>query len=94
VTLIEPMNGRWNATMGQPSLYVVGKNGLESSAKISLPVRTPIQVTIFSYHTATPGSLLEEQGKGTGTVGDTVYLINATTASQSTTPEQWGKNVT
>ncbi len=93
LTLIEPMNSGWNATTAQPKFYVVGKNGLESSANISLPVRTLIEVTIVSYDTPTSGSL-QQQGKVNGTVGGTVYLINGTTASQSSTPEQWGKNVT
>ncbi len=92
LTLIESMNSGWNATTAQPRFYVVGKSGLESSANISLPARTLIEVTIISYDTPTPGSL-EQQGKVTGTVGGTVYLINGTTASQSSTPEQWGKNV-
>jgi len=91
--LIEPMNVGWNATTAQPKFYVVGQGGLGSSANISLPVRTLIQVTIVSYDTPTNGST-DQQGRVNGTLGGNVYLINGTTASMSSMPEQWGTNVT
>ncbi|HEV2137723.1 MAG TPA: hypothetical protein VGR53_02675 [Nitrososphaerales archaeon] len=93
LTLIEPMNTGWNATTAQPKIFVVGQGGLSSSANISLPVRTLIQLTIVSYDTPTGGST-DQQGKVNGTQGENVYLINGTTASMSSMPEQWGKNVT
>jgi hypothetical protein len=91
--LIEPMNTGWNATLAQPKFFVVGPGGLMSSANLSLPVRTLIQVTVVSYDTPTAGSL-DSQGKVNGTMGGTVYLINGTTASMSDMPQQWGTNVT
>ncbi|MDV3244578.1 MAG: hypothetical protein LYZ66_05315 [Nitrososphaerales archaeon] len=91
--LIEPMNTAWNSTTAQPTFYVVGTNGLGSSANIRLPVKTLIQVTIVSYDTPTAGSQ-QQDGLVKGTVGSTVYMINGTTASLGTTPMQWGKNVT
>jgi hypothetical protein len=91
--LIEPMNTGWNTTLAQPKFYVVGQAGLTSSANISVPVRTLIQVTIVSYDTPTAGSL-DSQGKVNGTVGGNVYIINGTTASMGSMPEQWGTNVT
>ncbi len=93
LTLIEPMNTGWNATTAQPKFYVVGQGGLASSANISLPVNTLIQVTIVSYDTPTPGST-DQQGKVNGTVGGTVFLINGTTASMGAMPEQYSQNVT
>jgi hypothetical protein len=93
LTLIEPMNTGWNATTAQPKIFVVGQGGLSSSANISLPVRTLIQVTIVSYDTPTGGST-DQQGRVNGTKGGNVYIINGTTASMSSMPEQWGKNVT
>ena len=92
LTLIEPMNTGWNATLAQPKFYVVGQGGLASSANISLPVRTLIQVTIVSYDTPTPGST-DQQGKVNGTVGGTVFLINGTTASMAM-PQPYSQNVT
>jgi plastocyanin len=91
--LIEPMNTGWNSTTAQPKFFVVGSKGLESSADISLPLNTLIQVMIVSYDTPTPGST-NIMGVVNGTQGNKVYLINGTTASMSSMPEQWGQNVT
>jgi heme/copper-type cytochrome/quinol oxidase subunit 2 len=91
--LIEPMNSAWNTTTAQPKFYVVGNKGLESSANISLPVKTLIEVTIVSYDTPTAGSQ-PQQGLVNGTIGGTVYMINGTTASMSSAPMPWGENVT
>ncbi|MDV3277199.1 MAG: hypothetical protein LYZ69_01870 [Nitrososphaerales archaeon] len=91
--LIEPMNTAWNSTTSQPKFYLVGPNGLESSANISLPVKTLVEVTIVSYDTPTPGSQ-QQDGLVNGTVGGMVYMINGTTASMASTPMPWGQNVT
>jgi hypothetical protein len=93
LALIEPMNSAWNKTLAQPQFFVVGKGGLGTSANISLPVKTMIQLTIVSYDTPTMGST-DQQGVVTGTVGGTVFMINGTTAMSSDTPQQWGENVT
>jgi len=91
--LVEPMNTGWNMTTAQPKFFVVGPNGLESSANITLPVDTLIQVTIVSYDTPTAGST-DSMGVVNGTVGNVVYMINGTTASMSSMPVPWGQNVT
>jgi heme/copper-type cytochrome/quinol oxidase subunit 2 len=91
--LLEPMNTAWNTTTAQPKFFVVGSSGLESSANISLPVNTLIQITIVSYDTPTAGSL-QQYGAVNGTVGGVVYMINGTTASSGMTPMPWGQNVT
>ena len=92
LVLVEPMNTKWNATTSQPRFFVLGSNGLESSANISLPAKTLIQLTIISYDTPTPGSQSQD-AKITGTVGNSIYLINSTVASMSDPTMQWGANV-
>ena len=92
LVLVEPMNTAWNATVAQPRFFVLGDNGLESSANISLPAKTLIQLTIVSYDGPTPGSTADE-AKVTGTVGNNMYTINSTVASMSDPSMQWGKNV-
>ena len=92
LVLVEPMNTAWNATVAQPRFFVLGNNGLESSANISLPAKTLIQLTIVSYDGPTPGSTADEV-KVTGTVGNNMYVINSTVASMSDPTMQWGKNV-
>ena len=93
IFIVEPMDSAWNSTAAQPRFYVVGPNGLESSANLSVPVNTLVQLTIVSYDIPTPGST-DQQGKVTGTVGNSVYMINGSVASMTDVTMQWGMNVT
>jgi len=93
LTLMEIMDTGWNSTVAQPQFSIFGVNGSEPAANIRLPAHTLIQLTIISYDTPTPGST-DEEGKVTGTVGSTVYLINGTTAMGTNVPQSWGQNVT
>jgi len=90
--LVEPMNTAWNATVAQPRFFVQGSHGLESSANISLPAKTLIELTIVSYDTPTPNSTAAE-AKVTGTVGNSMYVINSTLASMADPTMKWGANV-
>ena len=93
LTLMEIMDTGWNSTVAQPQFSIFGTNGLEPAANIRVPAHTLIQLTIISYDTPTPGST-DEQGKVTGTVGGTIYLVNGTTAMGTNVPQSWGQNVT
>ena len=99
LNLIEPMDNPWpaNSSIAQPMFLVSGPKGLMSSANISLPSDTLIQVNIVSYDTPTANSTAQE-GKVNGTVGGNIYLINGTVASMSDTSmtqmSGWGGNVT
>ena len=93
LTLMEIMDTAWNSTIAQPQYSIFGAKGLEPAANLSLPVHTLIQLTIISYDTPTAGST-DDEGKVTGTVGGTVYLINGTTAMGMNVPASWGQNVT
>jgi hypothetical protein len=90
---MEIMDTGWNSTVAQPQFSVVGPNGLGSSANIRVPIRTLIQLTIISYDTPTPGST-DLQGKVSGTVDGTIFLINGTAAMGTDTSQHWGQNVT
>ena len=93
LTISEIMDTAWNSTVAQPQFSIMGTNGLEPASNIRLPAHTLIQLTIISYDTPTAGSP-DQEGKVTGTVGGTVYLINGTTAMGTDVSEQWGRNVT
>lgn len=61
LTLVITTNNLYNATFGdQPAYYVLGPNGLESSANISLPAHQLIKLVIFCYDNGT-APLLEPQ---------------------------------
>lgn len=99
LTLIETMQNVWNSSAPmQPKFFVLGSHGLESSADISLPANTPIQLTIVSYDTPTPGST-DAEGVVSGTVGGSVYVLNGTLATGSdnmsmAAAADWGQSVT
>ena len=92
LTLLETMANEWNSTApeSQPKFFVAGPSGLQSSANISLPVHTMIELVIISYDTPTPPPA--QYSNVTGTVGGKMYLINGTSASMGT-PESWGAGV-
>ena len=92
VTLLETMGNKWNSTAmeSQPQFYVAGSTGLGSSANISLPANRMIEMVIVSYDTPTPPPA--QYSNVTGTVGDTMYLINGTSAAMMT-PQSWGAAV-
>ena len=93
LTLIEAMNGHWNATTSEPAFYMLGSDGqLHSSANIALPSNTLIDLTIVAYDMPTPG-VPSEFASVEGTVGGTMYLINGTTAQMGGSPMDWGQNV-
>lgn len=93
LTLVETMN-MWNPSnpMGptQASFFVLGSNGLQSAASITLPANRLIQLTIVSYDGATPNST-NQMGVVTGTVGNDIYLMNGTIAMMGNMT--WGMNV-
>jgi len=93
LTITEIMDTAWNSTVAQPQFSIMGTNGLEPASNIRLPAHKLIQLTIISYDTPTAGSP-DQEGKVTGTVGGTVYLINGTTAMGTDVSERWGRNVT
>jgi heme/copper-type cytochrome/quinol oxidase subunit 2 len=93
LTLMEIMDTGWNSTVAQPQFSIIGTNGLQPAVNLQLPVHTLIQLTIISYDTPTMDSP-DSQGKVSGTVGGTVYLINSTSAMGTDVSQQWGQNVT
>jgi heme/copper-type cytochrome/quinol oxidase subunit 2 len=92
LTLVEIMNSGWNTTLAQPKFYVEGPTGLESSANISLPVNTTIELTILAYDTPTANST-DAMGVVNGTTVNGMYMINGSMASMSSMPTQWGQTI-
>ena len=93
LTLMEIMDTAWNTTVAQPQFTIMGTNAMQSTANILLPAHTLIQLTIISYDTPTAGST-DAEGKVSGTVGGTMYLINGTTAMGTDVAQRWAQNVT
>ena len=54
MTLVITVNNAWNSTLSGPRYFVLTANGLESSANLSMPAHTLIQLTIIDYDSASP----------------------------------------
>ena len=92
ITLVITGNAAWNSTTTGPRYWVLTPSGLDSSANISLPAHTLIQLTIIDYDTPTP--LPSQFAAVSGTVGNVVYVVNGTTASGGTMPFGGDANLT
>ena len=86
LNLVVTTENWYNQSVGtQPAFFVLGANGLESSANITIPSFTKINLTIFNYDDGN-GSLAPQYANVTGTVGgvETYFnntMINSTQAS-------------
>jgi heme/copper-type cytochrome/quinol oxidase subunit 2 len=67
-----------NSTGDQPAYFVLGQNGLESSANISIPAFTLIDLTIFNYDNGNGSIAGPQYANVTGTVGGTETYFNNT----------------
>jgi hypothetical protein len=84
LTLVITTNNMFNSTVGdQPAYFVLGPNGLQSSANIALPANRLIQVVIVNYDNgnATPSSPVYYNVNGT--VGNMMTVVNNTVVNSS-----------
>ncbi|MDG6997489.1 MAG: hypothetical protein JRN15_00045 [Nitrososphaerota archaeon] len=79
LTLAITVNNSYNSTTSGPRYWVVAPSGLETSANISLPAFTKIELTIIDYDSASP--LPSQWAQVAGTISNRVYVINGTTAA-------------
>ena len=93
LNLVEVMDANYSSAVGAQAQFFVDQNGqLLSSANITLPAFTAIHITITSYdmgNASVPSQFLNV----TGTVGNTVTLVNGMVAAGSNTSMAWEKNV-
>ncbi|MEM0120368.1 MAG: hypothetical protein QXP58_00635 [Thermoprotei archaeon] len=84
----------------QPRYYVLGPNGLGSSADIRLPAHRLIELVIISYDVGNTTPFEPKYANVTGTVGGIITLVNGTEATgtgMGVSPvlnTKWEKNVT
>ncbi|MDG6908543.1 MAG: hypothetical protein JRN20_22470 [Nitrososphaerota archaeon] len=94
LNLVEIMDAKYNSTVGaQARYYVATSSGLESSANLTIPSHTLIELVITSYDMGnlTPPAQYE---KVTGTVGNQITVINGMVASGDNVSQQWEQNYT
>jgi hypothetical protein len=77
LTLEITTNNTFNSTIGaQPAYYVLGPDGLESSANISIPVNTTIKLVIISYDNGNASMIMPNADVVMGTTNGTEYVAS------------------
>lgn len=87
LTLVITTNSIYNATVGdQPAYFVLGPNGLESSASISLPAHQLIKLVIVNYDDG-PADLTNPQySQVSGTQNNVESVVNNDNVNASQGP--------
>lgn len=94
LNLVEIMDVNYNSTIGaQPVFYVLQNGDLTSSANISLPAHRAIHITITSYDMGN-ASVNSQYLKVTGTVDNSVEVINGTVAMGNNVSQAWKTSAT
>ncbi|MDG6986133.1 MAG: hypothetical protein JRM73_05240 [Nitrososphaerota archaeon] len=84
LTLVLTTGNTFNSTVGeQPAYYVLGPNGLESSANISLPVNQTIKLVIMNYDDGNASLVIPNDNVVSGTNGGTVFVASNTNVNSS-----------
>lgn len=79
VTLVITTGNEFNSTIGdQPAYYVLGPNGLQSSARINLPAQRLIKLVIINYDNGEANLTNSKYADVTGVIDNQVTLINNT----------------
>ncbi|MHB2036294.1 MAG: cupredoxin domain-containing protein [Nitrososphaerales archaeon] len=77
LTLVITTNNIYNSTVGdQPTYYVLGPNGLESSSNISLPAHRLIKLVIVNYDDGAANLTSSQYANVSGTQNNVVTVVN------------------
>ncbi len=99
VTLVITTNNIFNSTVqDQPAYFVLGPNGLESSANISLPANRLIKMVIINYDDGNASLVLPNDNVVSGTTGNSIYVASNDYVNASQGPSgivvKGGENLT
>ena len=79
LTLVITTGNFYNSTFGdQPAFFVLGPNGLQSSANIVLPAHRLIKLIIVNYDDGTANLSSSEYDSVTGTANNQMTVVNNT----------------
>ncbi len=77
LTLVISTGNYYNSTFGdQPAYYVLGPNGLQSSAQIVIPANRQIELVIVNYDDGLANLTSSQLANVAGTVNDQMTLVN------------------
>jgi heme/copper-type cytochrome/quinol oxidase subunit 2 len=99
LTLVVTTENFYNATFGdQPAFYVLGPNGLQSSAHITIPAHRLIKLVIINYDDGAANLSSPQYQSVAGTVNDQMMVLNNTMINSTMTASgiqiRGGENVT
>lgn len=87
ITLVLTNGNVFNSSSGaQPAYYVLGPNGLESSAKIVIPAHRLIKLVIINYDDGNATLNLPNDNKVSGTSDGTVFIASNANTNSSQGP--------
>ncbi len=87
LSLVITTNNMFNSSVGdQPAYYVLGPNGLQSSANISLPANRMIEVVIMNYDQGNATPINSQDDNVSGTVNGTMSVISNNVVNSSEGP--------
>ncbi len=77
VNLVIATNSIFNSTVGdQPGYFVLGPNGLESSANLTLPANRLIELVIVNYDDGSASLVVPNDNVVSGTSGGSVFVAS------------------
>jgi hypothetical protein len=77
LSLVITTNNMFNASVGeQPAYYVVGPNGLQSSANVTLPANRLIELVITNYDTGNATPVSPQYDNVSGTVSGSMEVVS------------------
>jgi len=87
LTLVITTSNTFNSSVGQqPAYYVLGPNGLQSSANITLPANRMIEVVIMNYDQGNATPISSQYDNVSGTVNGTMSVISNNVVNSSEGP--------
>jgi hypothetical protein len=79
LTLVITTENQFNSTVGdQPTFYVLGPDGLQSTAQINLPANRLIKLIIVNYDEGSANLTDPKYATATGVVNNRITLVNNT----------------
>ncbi|MDA4125151.1 MAG: hypothetical protein OK438_06885 [Thaumarchaeota archaeon] len=79
VTLVVTTGNHFNSTVGeQPAFFILGPNGLQSSAQITIPAHRLIKLVIVNYDGGSANLTGAQYADVTGTVHNQITFVNNT----------------
>jgi hypothetical protein len=87
LTMVISTGSIFNATVGdQPAFFILGPDGLESTAQVYLPANTLIKLTIVNYDDGNASLVIPNDNVVSGTTNGTIFVASDANINSSQGP--------